>query len=53
MSDEVKTCKDCKYFTADGLFEKCAFAIEENAERWIGVHLDLNELEKVLKGGQE
>ena len=35
------------------LFEKCAFAIEENAERWIGVHLDLNELEKVLKGGQE
>lgn len=29
MSDEVKTCKDCKYFIADGLFEKCAFAIEE------------------------
>lgn len=32
------------------LFEKCAFAIEENAERWIGQHLDLNELEKVLRG---
>ena len=35
------------------LFEECAFAIEENAERWIGVHLDLNELEKVLRGEME
>ena len=32
------------------LFEKCAYKVETSAERWIGVHLDLNELEKSLKG---
>lgn len=35
------------------LFEECAIKIEESAERWIGVHLDLNALENVLKGGEE
>ena len=43
----------CEDAESTALFEKCAFDIEANAERWIGVHLDLNELEKVLKGGEE
>lgn len=43
----------CEDAESTALFEKCAFDIEANAERWIGVHLDLNELEKVLKGEKE
>ena len=42
----------CEDAESTELFEKSAFAIEENAERWIGAYLDLNELERVLKGGE-
>ena len=40
----------CEDAQSQELFEKCAYKIEASAERLVGAHLDLNELEKSLKG---